>query len=158
MSQPIQIYKSNPMLASYYFFHNQTSYEYLKKLETIEVSGFNFIVQSNNPNYQFNHFFGNNNQLCIWVGSQIFNWEPSVTFPVIRVFKIFNSNWKFLFLLFSGFVLNMFSVLKGVKIQLTLKSSYPQLWGCRKSLYFSLTYFFPHWPTTLWTSFSATVH
>jgi hypothetical protein len=60
--------------------------------------------------------------------------------------------------LFSGFVLNMFSVLKGVKIQLTLKSSYPQLWGCRKSLYFSLTYFFPHWPTTLWTSFSATVH
>ncbi len=100
------------MLASYYFFHNQTSYEYLKKLETIEVSGFNFIVQSNNPNYQFNHFFGNNNQLCIWVGSQIFNWEPSVTFPVIRVFKFFNSNWKFLFLLFSGFVLNMFSVLK----------------------------------------------
>jgi len=42
-------------------------------------------------------------------------------------------------------------------IQLTLKSSYPQLWGCRKSLYFSLSYFFPHWPTP-WTSFSATVH
>jgi hypothetical protein len=31
--------------------------------------------------------------------------------------------------LFSGFVLNMFSVLKGVKIQLTLKSSYPPTLG-----------------------------
>jgi hypothetical protein len=65
------------------------------------------------------------------------------------------------FFLFSGFVLNIFSVLKvdklpddkwvilvGVKIQLTLKSSYPQLWAGENPFISPCpNCFFPHWPT-----------